>query len=98
MSDIAPLGRGRHAQPSRPGLNGRIKGLNGHHPATRPSLSSPADRVDLSDAARLMSKLTETPDVRSELIASVRAMIRAGTYETPEKLDAAVDGLLADLR
>ena len=29
MSDIAPLGRGRHAQPPRP-QHPRIKGLNGH--------------------------------------------------------------------
>ncbi len=37
------------------------------------------------------------PDVRSDLVAQLRAEIEAGTYETPEKLDAAIEGLLADL-
>ena len=45
-----------------------------------------------------MSKLTQTPDVRTDLVASVRRMIRGGTYETPAKLDAAVGRLMAELK
>ncbi len=100
MSDIAPIGRGRHAQPARPHHGHRLNGQP--HPFPHPSHSTPhlpvaPDRVELSDSARLMSRLTQTSDVRNDLVASVRAMIRAGTYETPEKLDAAAEKLLADL-
>jgi len=35
--------------------------------------------------------MTPDPDVRLELVARVRQEIRAGTYDTPEKLEAALD-------
>jgi hypothetical protein len=43
------------------------------------------------------SRMTPEPDVRLELVARVRQEIRAGTYDTPEKLQAAVDRLAACL-
>ena len=42
-------------------------------------------------------KPVETPGVRTELIQRVRAEIQAGTYETPQKLQVAIDRLLEDL-
>jgi hypothetical protein len=41
--------------------------------------------------------MTPDPEVRQELVARVRQEIRAGTYDTPEKLEAAVDRLAACL-
>jgi anti-sigma28 factor (negative regulator of flagellin synthesis) len=38
----------------------------------------------------------QLPDVRIELVESVRQAIRDGTYETPEKLEAAVERLLEE--
>ena len=35
--------------------------------------------------------------VRQELVNRIRAQIAAGTYETPQKLDAAVDRLLDEI-
>lgn len=55
-----------------------------------------ADSVDLSDRARLLSQLKELPDVREELIGRVRGEIAAGGYETDDKLDIAIDNLIAD--
>jgi negative regulator of flagellin synthesis FlgM len=55
------------------------------------------DQADFSVASKLLSRLSELPDVRHELIARVRAEIEAGTYETPQKLDAAVREMAEDL-
>ena len=63
--------------------------------------SSPAggvsDVVEISLAAQLTAKLHELPGVRADLVARVKDEIAAGTYETQEKLDIAVDRLLKDL-
>ena len=55
------------------------------------------DRVELSEHARLLDRLRQMPDVRSELVSTVRQAITDGTYDTPEKLDPAVARLLDDL-
>lgn len=54
------------------------------------------DSVEVSAAAQLLAKLSDLPDVRKDLVDRVRAEIASGDYETPEKLDAAVDGLIED--
>ncbi|MHC4416468.1 MAG: flagellar biosynthesis anti-sigma factor FlgM [Planctomycetota bacterium] len=56
------------------------------------------DRVELSEHARLLDRLRQMPDVRIELVEKVRRTIAEGTYETPEKLESAVQQLLAELR
>ena len=35
------------------------------------------------------------PNIRHDLVARIRREIAAGTYETPEKLDAALERMLA---
>jgi len=57
----------------------------------------PSDRVELSDRARYLSKLAALPDVRTELVDRVRREIQDGSYETDQKLDAAVRNLADDL-
>ncbi len=54
------------------------------------------DRVELSAHARLLDRLLQLPDVRTELVEAVRQAIRDGTYETPEKLEVAVARLLEE--
>ncbi len=73
-------------------------------PSFRPgeSDSRDADRVELSDRARLgqggrFESLTGTQNVRTDLVQRVRAEIEAGTYETPEKLAYAVGRLSGHL-
>lgn len=90
MSDIAPIGR--------PGA--AALGRSGHTARLASSPTGPArgrDQVELSNTAQLLSKLGKLPDVRHDVVDRVRAQIAAGGYETPEKLDIAVDGLLDDL-
>jgi len=39
----------------------------------------------------------QLPPTRPELVERVRAEIAAGSYETPQRLEVALDGLLEDL-
>jgi negative regulator of flagellin synthesis FlgM len=53
------------------------------------------DAVNLStDAVRAAESAS---DIRMDKVASIRAAIAQGTYETPEKLDIALDRLLERL-
>jgi anti-sigma28 factor (negative regulator of flagellin synthesis) len=45
----------------------------------------------------LAAKVHESPDVRADLVARVKQEIKAGAYETPEKIDITVERLLDDL-
>ena len=56
-----------------------------------------SDVVEISSAAKLAAKIQEIPDVRTELVERVRNEIAAGTYETPEGLEVAVDKLMEEL-
>jgi hypothetical protein len=55
------------------------------------------DRVEFSALAVLRAKYSNLPEVRGGLVASIREQIQAGTYETPEKWDQAIDNLMEDL-
>ncbi len=70
-------------------------------PARRP-ISLPKHRpgggrqVDEEELARLVSKAKALPAVRRELVERIRQQIQAGTYETPEKLDTAIERMLEE--
>lgn len=65
---------------------------------TLDALSPIEDQVDFSDAARrLGDSAAAERNLRADRIASVRAAILDGSYETDEKLDAAIDALINDL-
>ena len=55
-----------------------------------------ADRVEISDRARFLEKLSRLPEVRAEKIDAVRKGIAEGVYDSDEKLRAAVDRLLEE--
>ena len=90
-----------------------MNNVNGVHPAWGPKPVEPAnpvvpntpanapgnvsDVVEISTAASLAAKIEQIPDVRADLVARVRQEIAAGTYETPERIDAAVEKLMEDL-
>ncbi len=66
-------------------------------PVARPDAAPINDEVDISQEARLVEQVRQIPDVREDRVATIRAQIAAGTYETPEKLDLAVDRLLDEI-
>lgn len=55
-----------------------------------------ADHVEVSDMARYLAKLRQVPEVRQELIDRVREQIESGVYESPEKIDAAIEQMLRE--
>jgi flagellar biosynthesis anti-sigma factor FlgM len=90
MSDIAPISRS-----NAPALSPRA-GLAAAA-STPPPRSQAPDKVELSSAAKYLSKLSELPDVRQDLVDRVKAQIAAGNYDTPEKIEAILDKLAEDL-
>lgn len=66
-------------------------------PAAAPRWAEGRDRVELSEHARHLDAIRQLPDVRMARIEAVKQAIAAGTYESPEKLQAAIDGLLRDV-
>lgn len=55
------------------------------------------DQLDISHEADMVSQVSDLPDIRSDRVAEIRAAIASGVYETPEKLDVAVDRLLDEI-
>lgn len=90
MSDIAPI----NFSPASfdPISSGSERAARRETPAVRPS-----DRVELSDRARYLDKLSRMPAVRSDLVDSVRAQIAAGTYQTMDRLEGAIQSLADEL-
>ena len=72
-----------------------VQGIAQNNPAIEPVGVS--DTVEISAVARLAAKVQQVPEVRAELVQRVKAEIAAGTYETPERLDIAVDKLMDEL-
>jgi negative regulator of flagellin synthesis FlgM len=66
-------------------------------PTARPEATQIADEVDISDAARLVEQAQQLPDIREDRVEAVRQQIAAGTYETSDKLNAAVERLLDEI-
>jgi anti-sigma28 factor (negative regulator of flagellin synthesis) len=63
---------------------------------TSTSSANRTDKVELSNVNALLTKL-KTNDVRTDMVADIKAQIEAGTYETDEKLNGAIDKLMDDL-
>ncbi len=65
--------------------------------ASRPEAPQIADEVDISDAARLVDQVHEMPEMREDRVEAVRQQIADGTYETPGRLNAAIERLLDEI-
>ncbi len=56
--------------------------------------ATPRDAVEISAVGKMLDQASQSSDVRSERLAQIKAAIEAGEYETPEKLEAALEKLL----
>ena len=52
------------------------------------------DQVEISKEARVRQKIAEAPDVRTDRIAELKALIDSGEYETDERIAGAVDRII----
>jgi anti-sigma28 factor (negative regulator of flagellin synthesis) len=65
--------------------------------------ATPVDQLDLSQAASTVNRLDATSqvagggEIRIDRVADLRRQIADGNYDTPEKLDAALDRFLDQL-
>jgi len=55
------------------------------------------DQLDISPEADFVGQVHDLPDIRADKVAAIKAQIQAGTYETEQKLDAALSRLLDEI-
>ncbi len=56
-----------------------------------------SDQLDLSPAASFVDQVHDLPAIRQDRVNQIRAQIASGTYETADKLDAALSNMLNEL-
>lgn len=77
--------------------------INAPHASKQAEPASPtqavreSDELDISPEADLISRIRDLPDIRADRVASIRAEIESGAYETDAKLDVALDRLLDEI-
>lgn len=69
-----------------------------HHLASQSPDPRPMGRDQAPTSSTAVRRLEALPVVRRALVAELRRHIENGTYETPEKLQAALECLLNDLQ
>jgi anti-sigma28 factor (negative regulator of flagellin synthesis) len=91
MSGTSPVSAADRVRVSDAGLFAR------HQQETQvPSVRRGNDEVEVSAVATYLSKLRQLP-IRQDLVDRVREEIAQGTYDTSDRLDAALDELIQDL-
>ena len=93
MPEIPSIGHGAVGPVNRPAHVIAYQATDKARESTQPR----GDRVELSRHARLLDRLRSLPEVRSDLVEQVKQAIENGTYDTTEKLDAAIERLVEDL-
>lgn len=87
---------------SKPAANAGANRLKQDATTTRTS-AAPVDQLDLSNAATSANRLgSSSPiagggEIRIDRVADIRRQIADGSYDTPEKMDAALDRFLDEL-
>ena len=61
-------------------------------------LASPKDEVEISAMGKMLDDASRTPGIREQRLAEIKAAIEAGTYESPEKLELAVNRMVEQLK
>jgi len=70
-------------------------GLEDSEPA---SAISPKDEVEISAVGKMLDDASRTPGIREQRLQEIKAAIEAGTYETPEKLELAINRMVEKLK
>ncbi len=60
-------------------------------------VGAPRDHVDISPLGRMLDGIGQLPEIRHERVEEIRAQLASGVYETPEKLEVALDRMLDEL-
>ncbi|QDU81359.1 hypothetical protein Pla110_31000 [Polystyrenella longa] len=65
--------------------------------SSTPKTMAPVDQVEISDLGKLMNQSPDNSDVREARLAQIKADIDAGTYDTPEKMEAALMKMMGQI-
>ena len=60
--------------------------------------TTPRDEVEISEVGKMLDDASRTPGIREQRLAQIKAAIEAGTYETPEKLELALNRMVEQLK
>ena len=93
MSGIGPVNTTGNTSPIVAGRSGP-----GSITPSAPNQTIGTDEVEISQHGQLMSQLNSMPEIRQDKVASVREAIANDDYESDEKVDLTIEGLLDDLR
>lgn len=58
---------------------------------------APRDQVEISPLAQMLDGINQLPEIRHERVEAIRSQIASGVYETPEKLELALDRMLDEM-
>lgn len=56
--------------------------------------AAPRDEVEISAIAKMLDSASRLDGVREQRLAEIKAAIEAGTYDTPEKMQIALERLI----
>jgi negative regulator of flagellin synthesis FlgM len=59
--------------------------------------NAPRDHVEISPLGKMLDGIGQLPEIRHERVDEIRRQIAAGSYETPEKLELALDRMLDEM-
>jgi len=76
---------------------GAAHGVRASQPTAKPEAAQITDEVDISEAARFAEQIQQTPGIRQDRVEAVRLQIAEGTYETSQRLNAAIERLLDEI-
>ena len=79
---------------------GRIEGPRHPSQVDPSALSSPApaDRIEISEHARLVSEALFLPDVRAERVQEMKRLLESGRFDTEARLEGALQRFLEENR
>jgi anti-sigma28 factor (negative regulator of flagellin synthesis) len=66
-------------------------------PAMDCGTSATVDRIDFSEQAQMLEKIHDLPEIRQELVDSVKDAIANDTYLTDTKINAAIELLIEEI-
>lgn len=74
----------------------RLQPQKSAEPTSSASSSGPVDKLDISNHVNRLdsTSATSSSDIRVDRVAELRRQIASGNYETPEKLDVALNRFL----
>lgn len=97
LSEFSPIASGQVARTGRVGPASQRRTESSEQAARVPGRDRGADEVKFSSHIQHLIELKNGGPVRQDLVNRIRAEIEQGSYETPEKVEAAIDELMGEL-